>query len=75
MRKADGNRYAIQGFNSKAKKWPIKEFRISDGTHRKCGERFIKEFVNSTAKRNHSFFVLTQSNMTDAGICAVWAER
>ena len=42
----DGNRYAVQGFNTRAKKWPIKMKRISDGENRVCNDQFIKEFLN-----------------------------
>lgn len=42
----DGMRYAIQGFRTKAKKWPIKAVRVSDGEPRVCNEQFIKEFMN-----------------------------
>ena len=42
----NGQLYAIQGFNTKAKKWPIKVKRISDGEIRICNENFIKEFLN-----------------------------
>ena len=46
FRAEDGKLYAIQGFNNRAKKWPIKTIRISDGEQRVCNERFIKEFLN-----------------------------
>ena len=46
FRAEDGKRYAIQGFNTKAKKWPIEAKRISDGEPRVCNDRFIKEFLN-----------------------------
>lgn len=42
----DGQRYAIQGFNTKARKHPIKILRISDDEERVCNDRFIKEFLN-----------------------------
>lgn len=42
----DGKLYAVQGFNPRAKKWPIKTVRISDGESRVCNERFIKAFRN-----------------------------
>lgn len=42
----DGKLYAIQGFNTKAKKWPIITKRVSDGESRVCNERFIKEILN-----------------------------
>jgi hypothetical protein len=42
----DGQRYAIQGFNTRAKKHPIHMARISDGQKLVCGDRFIKEFLN-----------------------------
>lgn len=42
----DGKRYAIQGFNTRARKWPIKMKRISDGESRACNDRFIKEFLD-----------------------------
>ena len=42
----DGKRYAIQGFNTRARKWPIIIKRISDGENRVCGDQFIKEFLD-----------------------------
>ena len=42
----DGKRYAIQGFNTRARKWPIKMKRISDGESRVCNDQFIKEFLD-----------------------------
>ena len=42
----DDKLYAIQGFNTKAKKWSIITKRVSDGEPRVCNERFIKEFLN-----------------------------
>ena len=42
----NGERYALVGFNTKAKKWPIITKRVSDGEPRVCNERFIKEFLN-----------------------------
>ncbi|MBP3878352.1 MAG: Fic family protein [Lachnospiraceae bacterium] len=46
FRGEDGKLYAIQGFNTKAKKWPIITKRVSDGESRVCNERFIKEILN-----------------------------
>ena len=46
FRGEDNKLYAIQGFNPKARKWPIKTKRISDGEERVCSERFIKEILN-----------------------------
>ena len=46
FRGTDNQLYAIRGFNTKAKKHPIKILRISDSTRRICGESFIKEFFN-----------------------------
>lgn len=42
----DGKRYAIHGFNLKAKKWPIKTIRVSDGEPIVCNEYFIKEILD-----------------------------
>jgi hypothetical protein len=42
----DGQKYAFRGFNTKAKKWPIKMIRISDGVDRVCNEQFVKEIIN-----------------------------
>ncbi|MBR2528909.1 MAG: hypothetical protein IKE58_10630 [Blautia sp.] len=42
----DGQRYAIRGFNTRARKWPIKMMRISDGENRVCSEKFIKKFLD-----------------------------
>lgn len=42
----DGKRYAVQGFNPRARKWPIMAKRISDGEPRICNEQFIKEILN-----------------------------
>ena len=42
----DGKRYAIKGFNTRARKWPIKMMRISDGEERVCNDQFIKEFFD-----------------------------
>ena len=42
----DGKLYAIQGFNTKAQKRPIKVVGVSDGEHRVCNEGFIKEILN-----------------------------
>ena len=42
----DGKRYAIKGFNTRARKWPIKMMRISDGEERVCNDQFIKEFLD-----------------------------
>ena len=46
FRASDDNLYAIQGFNPRAKKWPIKAIRISDGERRVCNDRFIKQFLD-----------------------------
>ena len=46
FRGEDGKLYAIQGFNTKAKKWPIITKRVFDGESRVCNERFIKEILN-----------------------------
>lgn len=40
----DGQRYAIRGFNTRAKKYPIRMLRISDGEARVCNRHFIKQF-------------------------------
>ena len=42
----DGKRYAIRGFNTRARKWPIKMTRVSDGENRVCNDRFIKGFLD-----------------------------
>ena len=42
----DGQKYAFRGFNTKAKKWPIKMIRVSDGEMRVCNDRFVKEIIN-----------------------------
>ena len=42
----DGKRYAIQGFNTRAKKWSIKMKCISDGENQMCNDRFIKELLD-----------------------------
>lgn len=42
----DGQKYAFRGFNTKAKKWPIKMIRLSDGEVRVCNDRFVKEIIN-----------------------------
>lgn len=46
FRAEDDKLYAIQGFNLRAKKWPIITKRVSDGEPRICNERFIKEILN-----------------------------
>ncbi len=42
----DGKRYAVQGFNPKARKWPITAKSVSDGEPRICNERFTKKILN-----------------------------
>lgn len=42
----DGKRYAVRGFNTRARKWPIRILRVSDGEERVCNGGFIKEFLN-----------------------------
>lgn len=46
FRGTDHELYAIQGFNPRAKKWPINSKRISDGKPWVCNEQFILEFLN-----------------------------
>lgn len=46
FRGADGNLYAIQGFNTRAKKRPFKSKSVSDGKLWSCSEGFIKEILN-----------------------------
>ena len=46
FRATDGKLYAIQGFNLRARKWPIMTKRVSDGEERVCNEKFIKEILN-----------------------------
>ena len=41
----DGDRYAIQGFNTRSSKYPIENIRVSNGERRRCGEGFIKELL------------------------------
>ena len=42
----DGEKYAIQGFNTRAHKHPIKMLRLSDEAPRVAGEKFIREFLD-----------------------------
>ena len=42
----DGKKYAIRGFRTQAKKWPIEMLCISDGEIRVCNEQFIREFLD-----------------------------
>ena len=46
FRGTDNQLYAIRGFNTKAKKRPIKVVKVSDNTRQLCGEGFIKELLD-----------------------------
>lgn len=48
----NGERFAIVGFNTRAKKYPLEIIRIRDGSRRKAGEGFIKELVNEYYAEN-----------------------
>ena len=48
----DEMKYALLGFNTKAKKYPIIAVRISDGEEIRGGERFIKELHNEYYAEN-----------------------
>ena len=50
----NGERYALIGFNTKAKKFPLKIIQISDGSRRKAGEWFIKEILNEYYAENYA---------------------
>ncbi len=52
-----GERFAILGFNSNAKKYPLKIFRISDQSYRKAGEHFIKEILNEYYVDNYAEYL------------------
>ena len=45
---ADGNRYAVIGFNTRAKKSPIIMIRVTDGARVRAGVGFIKEITEET---------------------------
>ena len=42
----DGLRYAIEGFNPKAKKYPLEAIRINDGGHYRLSESFLVRLEN-----------------------------
>lgn len=42
----DGKRYALRGFQPRAKKYPIKAIRVEDDEPRILAERFIKEITD-----------------------------
>lgn len=42
----DGEQYALERLNVRAKKYPIEVIRLADGMHYKVGTGFIKEFRN-----------------------------
>lgn len=42
----DGERYALVGFNTRAKKYPFHLVNMQDGSRIRSGEYFIKEFLN-----------------------------
>lgn len=42
----DGERYALRGFNTRARKYPIKIMRVSDGEDRVCNDQFIVKLLN-----------------------------
>ena len=52
---ADGMKYALLGFNTKAKKYPIVAVRITDGEEVRGGERFIKELLNEYYAENLAY--------------------
>lgn len=43
---ANGKRYAIHGFNTRAHKYPLRFIDISDGSMHRAGEGFIDHFEN-----------------------------
>lgn len=42
----DGGTYAIVGINTRATRYPLEIIQISDGSHSRAGEGFIKEWLN-----------------------------
>ena len=52
---ATGEKYALLGFNTKAKKYPLEILKISDGSRGRAGERFIKELLNEYYVENTLF--------------------
>ena len=42
----DGEQYSVIGFNTRAKKYPLKLIHIKDGQRVNAGEGFIKELLN-----------------------------
>ncbi len=51
---ADGQRYAVSGFNTRAKKRAIKMTRVSDGAKFAAPERFVREITNEFYVENRA---------------------
>ena len=49
---ADGNRYAITGFNTRAKKRTLHMIRVSDGLRCAAPESFVREITNDLYAEN-----------------------
>ena len=49
---ADGNRYAITGFNTRAKKRALHMIRVSDGLRCAAPESFVREITNDLYAEN-----------------------